>query len=231
MFLIVKLQLKEKEQSLFLSVTLLLLSSPYVLVLSWWAGCPLPPYLSDSGGTSQTHGDMHLKIISPSVPCNDRWVCEPECTYMTSGIQPGLSIMPLDEADIATRNIISLNNPHPGFLQLCVCVREYHGLCLLKRACFLTNKGWLIFSYFVCVFVSQEHAVTLPCTWVMACAYAPSGCAVACGWVRGFKKVLHFVTIGSIMFVRQHLYYNYRHILLQHTGLILHFLHNLNEPH
>lgn len=23
----------------------------------------------------------------------------------------------------------------------------------------------------------------MPCTWVMACAYAPSGCAVACGWV------------------------------------------------
>ncbi|NXU77674.1 GNB5 protein, partial [Oreotrochilus melanogaster] len=27
----------------------------------------------------------------------------------------------------------------------------------------------------------QEHAVTMPCTWVMACAYAPSGCAIACG--------------------------------------------------
>ncbi|CAG05539.1 unnamed protein product, partial [Tetraodon nigroviridis] len=33
------------------------------------------------------------------------------------------------------------------------------------------------FSFDVC----QEHAVTMPCTWVMACAYAPSGCAVACG--------------------------------------------------
>ncbi|CAG5852957.1 unnamed protein product [Menidia menidia] len=31
-----------------------------------------------------------------------------------------------------------------------------------------------------CVYV-DEHGVTLPCTWVMACAYAPSGCAVACG--------------------------------------------------
>lgn len=31
--------------------------------------------------------------------------------------------------------------------------------------------------------IHQEHAVTMPCTWVMACAYAPSGCAVACGWV------------------------------------------------
>uniref|UniRef100_A0A667Z671 Myosin VC n=1 Tax=Myripristis murdjan TaxID=586833 RepID=A0A667Z671_9TELE len=29
--------------------------------------------------------------------------------------------------------------------------------------------------------VRNEHAVTMPCTWVMACAYAPSGCAVACG--------------------------------------------------
>lgn len=29
--------------------------------------------------------------------------------------------------------------------------------------------------------ILQEHGVTLPCTWVMACAYAPSGCAVACG--------------------------------------------------
>uniref|UniRef100_A0A672M7U5 Guanine nucleotide-binding protein subunit beta-5-like n=1 Tax=Sinocyclocheilus grahami TaxID=75366 RepID=A0A672M7U5_SINGR len=28
---------------------------------------------------------------------------------------------------------------------------------------------------------NKEHAVTMPCTWVMACAYAPSGCAVACG--------------------------------------------------
>ncbi|XP_015253024.1 PREDICTED: guanine nucleotide-binding protein subunit beta-5-like [Cyprinodon variegatus] len=29
--------------------------------------------------------------------------------------------------------------------------------------------------------LNDEHGVTLPCTWVMACAYAPSGCAVACG--------------------------------------------------
>ncbi|KAF3832391.1 hypothetical protein F7725_026056 [Dissostichus mawsoni] len=27
----------------------------------------------------------------------------------------------------------------------------------------------------------EEHGLNLPCTWVMACAYAPSGCAVACG--------------------------------------------------
>ncbi|KAM4602563.1 guanine nucleotide-binding protein subunit beta-5b [Polymixia lowei] len=29
--------------------------------------------------------------------------------------------------------------------------------------------------------LNKEHAVTMPCTWVMACAYAPSGCAIACG--------------------------------------------------
>ncbi|XP_035229858.1 guanine nucleotide-binding protein subunit beta-2-like isoform X2 [Stegodyphus dumicola] len=28
---------------------------------------------------------------------------------------------------------------------------------------------------------SQEHAITMPTTWVMACAYAPSGNMVACG--------------------------------------------------
>ncbi|KAG7482952.1 guanine nucleotide-binding subunit beta-5b-like [Solea senegalensis] len=29
--------------------------------------------------------------------------------------------------------------------------------------------------------LNKEHGLALPCTWVMACAYAPSGCAVACG--------------------------------------------------
>lgn len=28
---------------------------------------------------------------------------------------------------------------------------------------------------------NKEHAVTMPTTWVMACAYAPSGTLVACG--------------------------------------------------
>lgn len=28
---------------------------------------------------------------------------------------------------------------------------------------------------------NKEHAVTMPTTWVMACAYAPSGNLVACG--------------------------------------------------
>jgi len=29
--------------------------------------------------------------------------------------------------------------------------------------------------------LNKEHGVTMPCTWVMACSYAPSGCAIACG--------------------------------------------------
>uniref|UniRef100_A0A668SSS9 G protein subunit beta 5 n=1 Tax=Oreochromis aureus TaxID=47969 RepID=A0A668SSS9_OREAU len=29
--------------------------------------------------------------------------------------------------------------------------------------------------------LNKEHGVPLPCTWVLACAYAPSGCAIACG--------------------------------------------------
>ncbi len=31
---------------------------------------------------------------------------------------------------------------------------------------------------------NKEHAVTMPTTWVMACAFAPSGNLVACGSVR-----------------------------------------------
>jgi hypothetical protein len=33
------------------------------------------------------------------------------------------------------------------------------------------------------VFFVQEHAVTMPTTWVMACSYGPSGSVVACGYV------------------------------------------------
>ena len=31
--------------------------------------------------------------------------------------------------------------------------------------------------------VLQEHAVSMPTTWVMSCSYGPSGSTVACGWV------------------------------------------------
>lgn len=34
---------------------------------------------------------------------------------------------------------------------------------------------------------NKEHAVTMPTTWVMACAYAPSGNLVACGYVLNRK--------------------------------------------
>lgn len=30
---------------------------------------------------------------------------------------------------------------------------------------------------------NKEHAVTMPTTWVMACAYGPSGNLVACGYI------------------------------------------------
>ena len=35
--------------------------------------------------------------------------------------------------------------------------------------------------------LSQEHAISMPTTWVMACAYSPSGHLVACGWVMEFS--------------------------------------------
>jgi len=35
---------------------------------------------------------------------------------------------------------------------------------------------------------NKEHAVTMPTTWVMACAYAPSGNFVACGYIVYFNS-------------------------------------------
>ena len=43
---------------------------------------------------------------------------------------------------------------------------EFSELRLMYQDAFTTNK---------------EHALTLPTTWVMGCAYSPSGNAVACG--------------------------------------------------
>ncbi|OWK62198.1 Guanine nucleotide-binding protein subunit beta-5 [Lonchura striata] len=37
---------------------------------------------------------------------------------------------------------------------------------------------------------NKEHAVTMPCTWVMACAYAPSGCAIACGFPLSVTAII-----------------------------------------
>ena len=38
---------------------------------------------------------------------------------------------------------------------------------------------------------NKEHAVTMPTTWVMACAYGPSGSIVACG---GLDNKVFFTT-------------------------------------
>jgi WD40 repeat protein len=63
---------------------------------------------------------------------------------------------------------------------------------------------------------NKEHAVTMPTTWVMACAYAPSGNLVACGSVLSYtistcfeickqrnnaEQLQPFVTIKSLQFV------------------------------
>uniref|UniRef100_A0AAR2JY43 G protein subunit beta 5 n=1 Tax=Pygocentrus nattereri TaxID=42514 RepID=A0AAR2JY43_PYGNA len=50
--------------------------------------------------------------------------------------------------------------------------------CRDKRR-MVSSSQVIMRSAAVCVL--QEHAVTMPCTWVMACAYAPSGCVIACG--------------------------------------------------
>ena len=42
--------------------------------------------------------------------------------------------------------------------------------------------------------VNQEHAVTMPTTWVMACAYGPSGSVVACGWVCAWWQAVYVST-------------------------------------
>lgn len=61
-------------------------------------------------------------------------------------------------------------------------------MCIQTRACetvFVLDSVHALFG------ILQEHGVTLPCTWVMACAYAPSGCAVACGWVQTALFICH----------------------------------------
>uniref|UniRef100_A0A3Q2V2I3 Guanine nucleotide binding protein (G protein), beta 5b n=1 Tax=Haplochromis burtoni TaxID=8153 RepID=A0A3Q2V2I3_HAPBU len=40
---------------------------------------------------------------------------------------------------------------------------------------------WPILIVWDAFTLNKEHGVPLPCTWVLACAYAPSGCAIACG--------------------------------------------------
>ena len=49
---------------------------------------------------------------------------------------------------------------------------------------FTTNKV-SIFNHncILMIFFQKEHAITMPTTWVMSFAYAPSGNMVACGYV------------------------------------------------
>lgn len=94
---------------------------------------------------------------------------------MAAGTLFGL--MALDEAHTTALKLIRVRTRHiQHWWRVCV-LRELFGSRL--RNCQLVH---FIFSF--CV-APQEHGVPLPCTWVLACAYAPSGCAVACGWVAG----------------------------------------------
>lgn len=45
---------------------------------------------------------------------------------------------------------------------------------------------------------NKEHAVTMPTTWVMACAYAPSGNLVACGGLDN-KVTVYPITLDEDM--------------------------------
>ena len=61
---------------------------------------------------------------------------------------------------------------------------------------------------------NKEHAVTMPTTWVMACAYGPSGNIVACGGldnkVNRIKCVIYgdmIIMASSALYVRYSLYF------------------------
>lgn len=49
---------------------------------------------------------------------------------------------------------------------------------------------------------NKEHAVTMPTTWVMACAYAPSGNSVACGGLDN-KVTVYPITSDEDMATRK----------------------------
>ena len=46
---------------------------------------------------------------------------------------------------------------------------------------------------------NKEHALTLPTTWVMGCAYSPSGTAVACGGLdnKVTKNIIYLLELES----------------------------------
>lgn len=65
-------------------------------------------------------------------------------------------------------------------------MKNLHGkLSFRGRKCnvfflFFQDGKMIIWDAFT---TNKEHAVTMPTTWVMACAYSPTGSMVACGYV------------------------------------------------
>lgn len=55
---------------------------------------------------------------------------------------------------------------------------------------------------------NKEHSVTMPTTWIMACAYAPSGNLVACGFVVMSEFLAKMPTFFTLVF-----------FVLSHSGL------------
>ena len=45
---------------------------------------------------------------------------------------------------------------------------------------------------------NKEHAVTMPTTWVMACAYGPSGSIVACGGLDNKVNRIKCIIYGDV---------------------------------
>ena len=80
------------------------------------------------------------------------------------------SIPPIDQLNIKIRKSLKGHNSKVLCLDWCSDKRHLVSSSqdgkLLVWDAFTTNK---------------EHALTLPTTWVMGCAYSPSGSAVACG--------------------------------------------------
>ena len=163
---------------------MLVFYSPYVLVLSGWAGYPLLPHSSEREAATRSHGNMRLKIIYPSVPCNDTvcvcvcvCVCAPECTLMDSAWfnRPASWWRRHD-------HIIPFNTHH---IQVhCSCVhlcKSLVGSCLLKRVYFLNSNKLLMLYMCLCVCVIG--------TWVVPAMYMGYGMCLrslrhSCGmWV------------------------------------------------
>ena len=56
---------------------------------------------------------------------------------------------------------------------------------------FLQDGKLIVWDAFT---TNKEHAITMPTTWVMACAYGPSQNVVACG---GLDNKVHSVEISK----------------------------------